>query len=175
MMVTRDSRSPPRAPDRPAARAGMTLEQYNWRVRDMAKNVVHVPALYVLALVAGLTRLLPHPFFEDPGGWWSEAIFFVCGYLGAWAVLYSALLRDAGLRSWTATFVVPLAALVAAAIWIALPAPAEMSAAQAAWAAALLAGPGPLAWAVTMRRWRIEKRRVAHMLLPATGDGGGES
>lgn len=143
----------------------MTLEQYEWHVWDMAKNVVHVPAIYAVAQVVGLTRLLPHPWFQQPGaGLWREIAVFVCGFLGAWAVFYSTLLRDAGLRSWTVTFLVPAAVLVAIALWAFFPPVDEMSATTALVGAALLAGPGPVGWVVTMRRWRIERRRAADLL-----------
>ncbi len=143
----------------------MTIAQYDWRVRDMAKSVVHVPAIYALAQVAGLTKLLSHAVFQQPGsGAWLEAAAFLCGFLGAWAVFYSTLLRDAGLRSWTATFTVPAAVLAAIAVWALLPAVGAMSGAEALLGAALLCGPGPVAWIVTMIRWRIEKRRAVAYL-----------
>lgn len=165
-MAAPETGNPRQSPDGPAARAGLSLAEYDWRVRDMAKSLVHVPALYAAAQVVGLTRLLPHALFQEPiAGFWREIAFFACGFLGAWAVLYSTLLRDAGLRSWTATIAVPAALVVAAGIWLVLPETAEMSRAEALWAAALLAGPGPFAWVITMRRWRIEKRRVAHLLV----------
>lgn len=146
----------------------MSLEQYEWHVWDMAKNLVHVPAIYAVAQIAGLTKLLPHALFQEPGvGAWREVGVFVCGFLGAWAAFYSTLLRDAGLRSWTVTFLVPGAVLGALLVWLAFPAVEDMTGAQAAWAAALLAGPGPLGWIVTMRRWRIEKRRAAEHLAGA--------
>ena len=164
----RRTREGPPASHGPAARAGLSLAEYDWRVRDMAKSVVHVPAIYAAAQVAGLTRLLPHPLFQEPGaGLWRELAFFACGFLGAWAVLCSTLLRDAGLRSWTATVTVPLAVVVAVGVWVVLPDAAQMSRAEAGWAAVLLAGPGPIAWLVTARRWRLEKRRVAHLLADA--------
>ena len=77
---------PTQDPDGPAARAGMSLEQYEWHVWDMAKNIVHVPAIYALAQVIGLTKLLPHAWFQAPGvGVWREVGMFACGFLGAWA------------------------------------------------------------------------------------------
>ena len=157
--------SPVQDPDGPAARAGMSLEEYEGRVWDMAKSVVHVPAIYAVAQVVGLTKLIAHPIFQQQGvGGVREAAAFLCSFLGAWAVFYSTLLRDAGLRSAAASVTVPLAVLAAIAVWAVFPATGEMTADQAWLATALLVAPGPVAWLVTMRRWRIEKRRAAPLL-----------
>ncbi len=160
---TRDG--PVQDPDGPAARAGMTLDEYEHRVWDMAKSVVHVPAIYAVAQVVGLTKLVGHPVFQQPAvGGLREAAVFLCSFLGAWAVFYSTLLRDAGLRSLTATLLVPASLLAALAVWFAFPAVDDMTR-QALWTAvAILVGPGPLGWVITMRRWRIEKRRAAPYL-----------
>jgi len=160
-----DTTPPVQDPDGPAARAGMSLEEYELRVWDMAKSVVHVPAIYAVAQVIGLTKLVGHPVFQEPTvGALREGGVFVCSFLGAWAVFYSTLLRDAGLRSLTATILVPASILAAIAVWAVFPSVGEMTRAEAWWAAAALAGPAPIAWVITMRRWRIEKRRVAPML-----------
>jgi hypothetical protein len=165
MSTPERSETPVQDPDGPAARAGMSLEEYERRVWDMAKSVVHVPAIYAVAQVVGLTKLIPHAWFQEPGvGGWREAGVFLCGFLGAWAAFYSTLLRDAGLRSWTVTFLVPAAVLAAVLIWAVFPPVEEMSRDQAIWAAAILAGPGPVGWVFTMRRWRIEKARAAEHL-----------
>ena len=74
------------------------------------------------------------------------------------------MLRDVGLRSATASVVVPLSILGAIVVWAAFPAVAAMTRSEAWWATALLVGPGPVAWVITMRRWRIEKRRAAPLL-----------
>ncbi len=153
----------------PAARAGMSVAEYDWRVRDMAKNLVHPAALYAIAQVAGLTKLLPHPVFAAEGGGWREAAAFACSFLGAWAVLLSTLLRDAGLRSQTVTWLVPLAVVSALAVWLVLPGVDALGAGSAAAAAAVLVVPGPVAWGLTVRRWRSERRRVAALLQPGAG------
>ena len=157
--------TPNQDPDGPAARAGMSLDEYEHRVWDMAKSVVHVPAMYAVAQVVGLTKLVAHPVFQQPTvGGMREAAVFLCSFLGAWAVFYSTLLRDAGLRSLTATLLVPLSVLASLAVWSALPEVGEMSRAELWTAVAILAGPGPIGWVITMRRWRIEKRRAAPYL-----------
>ena len=155
--------------DGPAARAGMSIAQYDWHVRDMAKNLLHPAALYVVLQVVALTRLLPHPAFREPGaGWWREIAVFVCGFLGAWAVVWSTLLRDAGLRSWTVTILVPLTLVGVLVLFVAFPPVAEMTSRRLVAAVLLVSAPGPIAWAVTWARWRSEKRRAAALLA---GDG----
>ena len=137
------------------------------RLLQRGDHVICVDNFFTGSL-ENILHLLPHPLFQEPGaGLWRELAFFACGFLGAWAVLCSTLLRDAGLRSWTATVTVPLAVVVAVGVWVVLPDAAQMSRAEAGWAAVLLAGPGPIAWLVTARRWRLEKRRVAHLLADA--------
>ena len=49
-------------------------------------------------------------------------------------------------------------------VTLAFPAVEDMTTTQALWGAALLAGPGPFAWLITMRRWRIERARAAEHL-----------
>ncbi len=152
-------------PDGPAARAGMSMAEYETRVWDMAKSVVHIPAIYAVAQVVGLTKLVGHPLFQEPViGAWRETGVFLCSFLGAWAVFYSTLLRDAGLRSLAATILVPAAVLAAIAVWTLFPPVGEMTRIDAWWAVTALVGPAPLAWTLTMRTWRVEKRRVAPLL-----------
>ncbi len=152
----------------PSERAGMSLAQYDWHVRDMAKSLLHAAGLYVVLQAIALTRLIPHFVFREPGGWWREIAVFLCGFLGAWAVMASTLLRDAGLRSWTVTILVPLTVVAVVLLFVAFPPTAQMSRAQVALAAALVSGPGPVAWLITMRRWRVEKRRAAALLRTET-------
>ena len=153
----------------PAAEAGLTVAEYERRVWDMSRNLVHPAALYALVQVIGLTRLTSHAGFHQPTtGWWEWALF-LASFLGAWAVFYSTLLRDAGLRSLTVSVLVPLAVVTLAVSWIALPGLGDMTASQALWSSIALAGPGPLAWIVTMLRWR-KARREATAMLPDGAD-----
>ena len=103
--------------------------------------------------------------FQEPGaGVWRELALFLASFLGAWAVFYSTMLRDSGFRSLGATVLVPLAVLGLAGGWIFLPAPEEMTGGQVLAASLLLAGPGPVGWVFTMRRWRASRREAAHIL-----------
>ena len=152
-----------------AARAGMSVPEYERRVWDMSRNLVHPAALYALIEVVGLTRLLSHPVFHREGSgafgpvrW--EWLLFLASFLGAWAAFYSTLLRDAGLRSRTVTVLVPAALGALLLSFVAFPALDEMSDGHALTAALLLAAPGPLAWVVTMRRWRSAEREVRRIL-----------
>jgi hypothetical protein len=145
---------------------GFTVKEYEARVWDMAKHVLHPTGLYVVAYVAGATRLLAHPLLDEPGT--SAAVeisLFLGGFLGAWACFWSTMLRDAGLPSRTVTFLVPLAAVTALALWGALPRPAEMDGRMFAAAAITLGAPAVVAWIVTWLQWR--RQRAAHIdLLP---------
>jgi hypothetical protein len=143
-----------------ARRGGFSMREYELRVWDMAKHQIHPTFLYVVAQVAGASRLLSHPAFEDRGGSLREVALFLAGFLGAWGCFYSTLLRVAGLRSLTVTIVVPAAVLAAAAIWFVLPAPEAMSRKTLAFAEAALVVPGAAGWALTMRRWRAARREA---------------
>jgi hypothetical protein len=132
----------------------------------MARHVLHPTGIYIVAVVAGCTRLLGHPLLDEPGtGTAIELGLFLAGFLGAWACFFSTLLRDAGLPSRTVTLLVPATALAALVVWTLLPRPGEMTRGTFTAAALALAGPGPVAWVFTMIRWRRE--RAAHIeLLP---------
>jgi len=146
----------------PKTKGGFTLREYEVRVWDMARHVLHPTFLYVLAVVVGGTRLVQHPIVDERGtGTLVEAGLFVAAFLGAWACFYSTLLRDAGLRSLAVTLLVPLAFAVTAALFVAFPAPPEMSRGEFALAAALLVGPGPVGWVLTLVRWRRHRREQA--------------
>lgn len=148
----------------PAEESGLPVDEYERRVWDMSRNLIHPAALYVLIQVVGLTRLTSHTVFHRADNAWWEWGLFGASFLGAWAVFYSTLLRDAGFRSLTVTVLVPLSLLVLVAGWIALPGLDEMSAGQAVGHALALAAPGPLAWGVTMLRWRAARREAAPLL-----------
>ncbi len=160
--------SAPRRPDprgSPAARAGLPVPEYKRRVWDMAKHLVHPAGIYALLQVLGMTRLLAHPLFEEPGAAWGREIaLFAAGFLGAWAVLLSTLLRDAGLRSMTVTLLVPLTALGCGAVWFAFPAPDRMDESTLLMACLVLSGAAPIAWVGTVVRWYRARRECAAIL-----------
>lgn len=147
-------------------RGGFTVREYERHVWDMARHQIHPTFLYVAAEVAGATRLLGHPAYAQDGGGLREALLFLAGFLGAWGCFYSTLLRVAGLRSLAVTIVVPAAILAALAVWFALPAPDEMSGGMLLAAEVALAGPGVIAWVLTMRRWRLARREAGAALPP---------
>lgn len=142
-------------------RGGFTIREYEARVWDMARHQIHPTALYVAAQVAGATRLLGHPVYADVGGSLREIALFGAGFVGAWACFYSTLLRVAGLRSLAVTFLVPLAAAAALALWFVVPPPDRLSRAEVAWCELALAGPGVVGFAFTMMRWRAARREAA--------------
>lgn len=143
-----------------AHRGGFTVAEYERHVWDMARHQIHPTFIFVAAQVAAATRLLAHPAYAADGAWLREAALFLGGFLGAWGCFYSTLLRVAGLRSVAVTILVPLAAIVALAIWFALPAPDAMSRATLLAAELALVLPGVAGWALTMRRWRRARREA---------------
>lgn len=158
----------PAPPAGPRRIAGFTVKEYEARVWDMARHVLHPSGLYVLAVVAGASRLLQSPITDEPGtGTWVELGIFLGGFLGAWACMFSTLLREAGLASLTVTVLVPLAALAAVAVWTVFPAPEAMTGETLAWASALLVAPAPPAWVLTMLRWRRHRAEQAEILREA--------
>lgn len=162
---------PATVPD--TVKGGFTLREYEARVWDMARHVLHPTFLYLLAVIVGGTRLHAHPILDEPGtGRLVEAGYFAAAFLGAWACFYSTLLRDAGLPSLTITVLVPLAFAAAAAAFLAFPAPSAMTRTEFALAAALLVGPGPVGWVATMVRWRRHRREhEAASAAPGTTGG----
>src|SRR5687767_11625938 len=129
-------------PREPTTFGGFTVREYERRVWDMARHLIHPAFLYVLAQIAGATRLLAHRTFDGPAGTAWELALFGAGFLGAWACFFSTLLRDAGIRSPEVAVLCLQALLAAAAIWFAFPALPQMSEGALAAAALLLAGPG---------------------------------
>jgi hypothetical protein len=154
------------SPEEPRRVAGgFTVPEYERRVWDMARHLLHPSALYVVGVVGGATRLLAHEVVERPGtGAVVQVGLFACAFLGAWACFYSTLLRDAGLPSRTVTVLAPLAVVVALVVWTVLPAPPRMSPALFWSACAALGVPGPLAFVATLRQWRRLRREHAHLL-----------
>lgn len=170
--------SPPRTESAPRAEpvpsgeprriaGGFTVPEYEERVWDMAKHQLHPTAIYVVAAVAGFTRLASHARFDEPGFPWTELAFFACVFLGAWACFWSTMLRVAGLGSLTITLLVPAEVLAAVAVWTIFPAPSAMSGDTLLLALALLAAPGPPTFLVTWHRWRTRRREILHLLPEA--------
>ncbi|MCG3134153.1 MAG: hypothetical protein HMLKMBBP_01440 [Planctomycetes bacterium] len=150
-------------------RGGIPVKEYEARVWDMARHLLHPSAVYVAACVAGGVRLLGHPVFDEgAAGAAIELAMFLSVFLGGWACVLSTLMRDAGLPSATITVLAPLAAASAVAVWTVFPAPSApgrdpMPGALLAAALALQFAPGAPAFAVTWTKWR--RLRKEH--LPA--------
>lgn len=155
----------PPTPEPRRVAGGFTVREYEHRVWDMSRHLLHPAFLYVLAVVAGGTRLLQHPLTDETATSAAlHAALFTGAFLGAWACFYSTLLRDAGLPSLTVTILVPAAALAAILVWAAFPAPPEMARATLWLAAACLVAPAPPAFVVTLVHWRRLRREHAHLL-----------
>ena len=135
----------------------------------MARHQIHPTFLFVAAQVAAATRLCGHAAYVSPGGGLREAALFLAGFLGAWACFYSTLLRVAGLRSLAVTVLVPIAVLVALAVWFVLPAPGAMSRETLLAAELALVLPGVVGFPLTMRRWRAARREAADIASAEPG------
>lgn len=148
-------------------RGGFAVKEYEARVWDMARHLIHPAAIYVAACVAGGVRLLGHPVFDEGGSAAAlELAMFACVFLGGWACFLSTLLRDAGLASATVTILAPLAVAAAVALWTVFPPPAAagrppMDGTLLAAALFLQFAPALPAFAVTWTRWRrLRKEHV---------------
>jgi hypothetical protein len=164
---------------RPPHRDPAEVRELHFRVWDLVKHLVHPAALYVVLelLVAG--HLGENPALSSARhGSHLWALLFAGQFLGAWAVFYSTLLRDAGIRSYTALALTGMAAFGLAAQLVAFPDPAAMS---PGWIRLVLAWhlvPAVALWVVTMVRWTRLKRRLARLIDgerpggATRGDGG---
>lgn len=145
----------------------MTVREYNRHVWDMAKHQLHPTGIYVVLAVLGTTHLSANPWFREPGiGWWRELGAFGLGFLGAWAVLYSTLLRVAGLKSLTVTFLVPYTLLALLYVYFAMPDPKLQTLSELSLSVGVLLGPAVPVWGATMWRWQQAKRETAHLRRP---------
>jgi len=163
-----------RLPDRDPAE----VREVSSRVWDLVKHLVHPAALYVVLELVVAGHLGENPALSGARhGSHLWLLLFAGQFLGAWAVFYSTLLRDAGIRSYTALALTGLAAVGLAAQLVLFPDAGAMS---LGWIRACFAWhlvPAVLLWAVTMVRWTRLKRRLARLLRAgssagATRDGG---
>jgi len=142
-----------------------TLAEKNSAVWDMVLNLVHPAFLYVLAQLIILSHFSDAPALRDrhptdP----LMLLIHVLQFMGAWAVFYTALLRDMGLKSPEGTLLLLTAFASVGLQWIFFPEPATSSV-SGVWIflgiQGLLAG---VLWTVIFRRWR--------RLKAATVEGG---
>jgi hypothetical protein len=163
---------------RPPGRDPAEVRQIHARVWDLVKHLVHPAALYVVLQLVVAGHLGENPALSDARhGSHLWLVLFAGQFLGAWAVFYSTLLRDAGIRSYTALALVGLSAAGLAGQFLLFPDAAAMSRGWIRGAIAWHLVPAVVLWAVTMVRWQLLKRRLARLLRegPAAGGSGGEA
>ncbi len=126
-------------------------------VWDMVGCLVHPAALYVLLQLLILDRFSTVPPWDSSGPLSTPALtLYGAQFLGAWAVFYTTLLRDMGLRSKGGT-VLLLSASATVLLQYLLPPPADLP----AWVAIFMPGTqallGVMTFFITWWRWRREK------------------
>lgn len=159
---------------RPPQRDPEEVRRLYHRVWDLVKHLVHPAAIYVVLelLVAGHLAENPRLSAARPGNhlW---LVLFAGQFLGAWAVFYSTLLRDAGIRSYTALVLTVLAALGLGTQLVFFADATSMSERWTSFFLAYHLVPAVVLWGVTMVRWTRLKRRLARVLRDPESRGGG--
>jgi hypothetical protein len=140
----------------------------------MVLHMVHPTAIYVVLqmVVVGYLSLSPAFAFSRQYGW-PYYLTFGGQYLGAWAVFYSTLLRDAGLPSRTALVLVVLALVGVVVQFVVLPSPRDLNDGQVAMVLAYHLAPATLGWGWVLWRWRRAKRALAAVIEERASDAGG--
>ena len=153
------------APKSIRPRSPAEVREFNRRVWDQVLHLFHPATLYVCLQIAVSCHLWSSPLLSGARGYGVLYYgMFLAQYLGAWAVFYSTLLRDVGLRSYVALGLVGSAVLgLGAQLWW-FPNPRTL---ESAWITAFLAWhvvPALLGWTWTLLRWRRTKRRLQHVV-----------
>jgi hypothetical protein len=95
------------------------VREYEVRVWDLTRHLIHPAFLYVVLQVALWCGLERCPAFRGPGvSFWERTGIHVLQFLGAWGIFYGTLLRDMRIRSIVPTIVLWLAAAGALAVWV---------------------------------------------------------
>jgi hypothetical protein len=153
----------PRAkPQSAAPRSSDEVREYESRVWDLTKHLVHPAFLYVVFQVALWCALERNPAFR--GGdlsFWEHAAIHAAQFVGAWGVFYGTLLRDMRFRTRVVTAVLWLAAAGAATAWL-WPAPESVAASPGLWALLIAElAAGIIGWMIIMASWLRAKARHA--------------
>jgi hypothetical protein len=151
----------------PEHRSPAEVREYEARVWDLTRHLVHPAFLYVVLLIALWCALGRNPAFSGGAlSFWKRTAIHGVEFLAAWGVFYGTLLRDMRMRTRTVTVVLWIAAAGVAAAW-AWPNAASLEAAPALWTILLIElAVGFAGWVITMATWLRAKSRHAE---PSSG------
>jgi hypothetical protein len=136
------------------------VREYESKVWDLTRHLVHPAFLYVVLQIALWCGLERHPSYQTQNlSFWEGSLIHLLQFLGAWGVFYGTLLRDMRMKTRVPTILLWIAAAGAAAAWLwpqdGTPRPiAGLHLVLAAQLVAAVAG-----WAVVMVTWRRAKAR----------------
>ena len=136
-----------------------STEQVEYRVWDLALNLVHPALFYVVFQLVILDHLGRSPALAGKGPLEPASLtLYTMQFLGAWAVFYTTLLRDMGYRSpWGTILLISGLASVIAQYFV-IPNPAGATAAAAWTLLGIQMGLAGVGWTLTMVRWLRLKR-----------------
>jgi hypothetical protein len=147
---------------RPPPRSPAEIREYEGKVWDLTRNLIHPAFLYVVLQVALWCALGRNPAFSgrEPGFWAHTAIHGL-QFLGAWGVFYGTLLRDMRLPTRTVTVVLWLAIAGTAAAWL-WPDAGSLEASRGLWVLLVIElAAGFAGWVITLGTWFRAKARHA--------------
>ncbi len=141
-------------------RSPAQIREFELRVWDLAKNLIHPAFVYATCQVAMWCAFERNGAFAwpHPGFWWRTGIHAI-QFLGAWAVFYGTLLRDMLVETVTPTVIAWIAVVGTVIAWT-WPSPRSELACVAYWVilgvqlATALTG-----WGIAAAQWFRSKRR----------------
>jgi hypothetical protein len=158
-MVSKAEVRPP-AGEEKAHRDAAEVREYESRVWDLTRHLIHPAFLYVVLQVVFWGGIERNPAFRGEAlSFWERSGIHILQFVGAWGVFYGTLLRDMRVRTRAQTIVVWIAAVSTAGVW-AWPGAVEIANAPALWAVlAVNLVAGFVGWVVVMVTWRRAKSR----------------
>jgi hypothetical protein len=148
-----------RLPPEPSRSPG-EIREYEGRVWDLTRHLIHPAFLYVVFQVTLWCALERNPGFRGESlSFWDRSLIHALQFVGAWGVFYGTLLRDMRFQTRVVTVVLWLAAAGTAAAWL-WPAPESADTGRAFWILLLIElGAGILGWVLIMSAWMRAKAR----------------
>ena len=136
------------------SRGPSEVREYEGRVWDLTKHLVHPAFLYVVFQVTLWCGIQRNPAFRgrEPG-FWIATLIHALQFVGAWGVFYGTLLRDMRFQTRVVTIVLWIAAAGAAAAWL-WPEPESIDTSPWFWGLLIVQLAAGLAgWAIVMIAW----------------------